>query len=107
MDATALAVAPLFLAFETVLLFFARVLIVWLYESTGRCVLVVGVFHASFDATITKLSREIITASDAVRFLILNSVIVLGACTVILATRLKAGPQRGGPARSSDRSISE
>lgn len=80
---TAFAVAPLFIAFETILLFFARVLIVWLYDGTGRSVLIVGVFHASFDATITKLSREIVPASDAVRFLILTGVIVLGACAVI------------------------
>jgi membrane protease YdiL (CAAX protease family) len=84
---TALAVAPLFLAFETTVLFFARVLIVQLYERTGRSVLLVGVFHASFDATITKLSREIIPASDTERFLLLNSVIVLAAGAVIIAAR--------------------
>lgn len=91
---TALAVAPVFLAFETIVLFFARVLIVWLYESTGRSVLLVGVFHASFDATISKLSREIIPASDTERFLLLNSVIVLAAGAVIIATR---GRFRTGP----------
>jgi membrane protease YdiL (CAAX protease family) len=102
----ALAVAPVFLVYETILLFFARVLIVWLYEGAGRSVLIVGIFHASFDATITKLSREIIPASDAVRFLIVTGVIVLGACAVI-ALSFRAGPRRGGPARSSDRSIRE
>ncbi len=45
---TSLAVSPVFLVFEVVSLFFARVLIVWLYHRTGRSVLVVGVFHASF-----------------------------------------------------------
>jgi membrane protease YdiL (CAAX protease family) len=84
---TALAVAPVFLAFETILLFFARVLIVWLYSRTGRSVLLVGIFHASFDATITKLSREVIPGSDAVRFLIVIGPIVLAACALILATR--------------------
>jgi hypothetical protein len=68
-------------------LFFARVLIIWLYEGTGRSVLLVGIFHASFDATISKLSREIIPASDTERFLLLNGVIVLGASAVIIATR--------------------
>jgi CAAX protease family protein len=84
---TALVVAPAFLAFETIVLFFARVLIIWLYEGTGRSVLLVGIFHASFDATISKLSREIIPASDTERFLLLNGVIVLGASAVIIATR--------------------
>lgn len=84
---TALVVAPVFLAFETIVLFFARVIIVWLYEGTGRSVLLVCIFHASFDATITKLSREIIPASDTVRFLVLNGVIV-GAGTVIAVLML-------------------
>ena len=101
----ALVVAPVFLVFETIVLFFARVLIVWIYDGTGRSVLLVMFFHASFDATITKLSREIIPGSDAVRFLILNAVIVLGACAVIVALRFRAEPRRGGPARSSDHSL--
>jgi membrane protease YdiL (CAAX protease family) len=84
---TALAVAPVFLAYETILLFFARVLIVWLYSRTGRSVLLVGIFHASFDATITKLSREVVPGSDAARFLIVSGPIVLAACALILATR--------------------
>ena len=53
------AVDAVFLAFETIMLFFARVLIVWLYEGAGRSVLIVGIFHASFDATITQaLARD-------------------------------------------------
>ena len=91
---TAIAVSPVFLAFETIVLFFARVLIVWIYDNTGRSVLLVCLFHASFDATITKLSREIIPASDTVRFLVLNAVIVLGAVAVILFTRGLTRPPR-------------
>ena len=82
-----LAVAPVFLAFETVVLFFARVVIVWLYDRTGRSVLVVGIFHASFNATISELSLEIIPASNTVRFLIVTGVIALAAAAVIGFTR--------------------
>jgi CAAX protease family protein len=82
-----LALAPVFLIVETVLLFFARVLIVSLYQSTGRSVLLVGIFHASFDATISKLAKEVIPASNGVRFILLNILIVLGALAVIFATR--------------------
>ena len=46
-----IATAPIFLVFEFVSLFFARVLIVWLYAMTGRSVLLVAIFHASFDAS--------------------------------------------------------
>jgi membrane protease YdiL (CAAX protease family) len=80
-------IAPAFFVIEFVLLFFARVLIVWLYYHTGRSVLLVVLFHASFDATISKLSRELIPSSNAVRFIIVNSVIVLTAGAVIAVTR--------------------
>jgi hypothetical protein len=79
--------ALVFLVVEFVLLFFARVLIVWLYERTGRSVLLVALFHAGFDATITELSRELIPGSNAVRFLIVTSVIVFAAGAVIALTR--------------------
>jgi len=82
-----LAVAPLFLVFEFVSLFFARVLIVWLYEKTGHSILLVAIFHASFDATISKLSVDVFPSSNAARFAILMGVIVAAATSVILATR--------------------
>jgi uncharacterized protein len=76
-----------FLVVEFVLLFFARVVIVWIYEGTGRSVLLVALFHAGFDATISELSRELIPGSNAVRFLIVTCVVVLAAGTVIVLTR--------------------
>ena len=82
-----LALSPVYFLFELVSLFFARVLIVWLYEKTSRSILVVGVFHASFDATISELSREIIPGSDTARILILSGVIVVAAAAVIVFTR--------------------
>jgi uncharacterized protein len=79
--------APFFLVFEFILLFFARVLIVWLYDRTGRSVLLVAIFHASFDASISELSFDIIPGSNVARFLILSGVIVIAATAVIVATR--------------------
>lgn len=89
------APALVFLVIEIVALFFARILIVWLYDRTGRSVLLVAVFHASFDATISKLSFNIIPASNTVRFLVMNSVIVLAAAAVIVATRGRFARARG------------
>jgi uncharacterized protein len=86
-----LAVAPLFLVVEFVSLFFARVLIVWLYDRTGRSILLVAVFHASFDATISKLSVDIFPGSNAARFAILTGVIVGAATSVIAVTRGRFG----------------
>jgi uncharacterized protein len=80
-------VAPVFLIYEFVVLFFARVLIVWLYDRTGRSVLLVAIFHAAFDASISELSFDIIPGSNVARFLILSGVIVMAATAVIVATR--------------------
>jgi membrane protease YdiL (CAAX protease family) len=82
-----LVTAPAFLVFEFISLFFARVLIVWLYSRTGRSVLLVAIFHASFDASISELSFDIIPGSDVARLLILSGVIVISATAVIVVTR--------------------
>jgi membrane protease YdiL (CAAX protease family) len=79
--------APVFLAVEFVALFFARVLIVWLYARTGRSVLLVAIFHAGFDASISELSHDVVPGSNAARFLIFSAVIVLAATAVIVVTR--------------------
>jgi membrane protease YdiL (CAAX protease family) len=79
--------ALIFLVVEFISLFLARVLIVWLYDRTGRSVLLVAGFHASFNATISELSFDIIPASNTARFLILTGVIILGGAAVIAATR--------------------
>jgi membrane protease YdiL (CAAX protease family) len=84
--------APIFLLIEFVALFFARVLFVWFYERTGRSVLLVAVFHASFDASISELSHDIVPASNAARFLLFSAVIVLLATPLIVA-QLRRGPR--------------
>ena len=91
--AFALAFVPalVFLLVEIVVLFFARVVIVWLYNRTGQSVLLVAVFHASFDATISKLSPHIIPESNTVRFIVLSGIVVLWAVGVIVATRGRLG----------------
>jgi CAAX protease family protein len=86
--------ALVFLLIEIVVLFFARVVIVWLYNRTGQSVLLVAVFHASFDATISKLSPHIIPDSNTVRFILLTVVVVLWALAVMVATRGQLGQPR-------------
>ncbi len=82
-----LAIAPIFLVFEFVSLFFARVLFVWLYDRALHSVLIVAVMHASFDASIGELSDDIVPGSDTARLLILSGVIVGAAVAIIVATR--------------------
>ncbi len=98
-----LAVAPLFLAVEFVALFFARVLIVWLYERTGRSILLVAIFHASFDASINKLSPHIVPGSNTARFLLFSAVIVVAATAVIILTRGRFAGGRIHGSRSESR----
>ena len=51
-----LIAVPVVFAIGFVSLFFARALLVWLYNRTGSSVLLVAIFHASFDAAISRLS---------------------------------------------------
>jgi membrane protease YdiL (CAAX protease family) len=86
-----LAVAPVFLAVEFAALFFARVLIVGLYNRTGMSVLLVAIFHASFDASISELSYDVVPGSNTARFVLFTAVIVVAATATIILTRGRVG----------------
>lgn len=47
-----LAIALVSLPVFVVIHFVVRVVLGWLYNSTGRSVLLVGLFHSSFNATV-------------------------------------------------------
>jgi CAAX protease family protein len=87
----ALISAPVIFAIEVVSLFFARALFVWFYNRTGSSVLLVAVFHASFDAAISQLSRDVVPGSNTAGFLIFTGVIVVFATAVIIATKGQLG----------------
>jgi membrane protease YdiL (CAAX protease family) len=72
----ALISAPVVLAIEVVSLFFARAIFVWFYNRTGSSVLLVAIFHASFDAAINQISYDVVPASNSTRFLIFSAVII-------------------------------
>jgi membrane protease YdiL (CAAX protease family) len=87
----ALISAPIVFAVEFVSLFFARALFVWFYNVTAFSVLVVAIFHASFDGAFNQLSHDVVPASSTARFVIFSAVIVLAATTVIIATKGQLG----------------
>jgi uncharacterized protein len=91
-----LIAAPVVFAIEFVSLFFARALFVWFYNRTGYSVLLVAIFHASFDAAINQLSDDVIPGSNTARFLIFSGVIIAAAVAVILATRGQLGRRAQG-----------
>jgi hypothetical protein len=64
---------------------------VWFYNVTLYSVLLVAIFHASFDASINQLSRDTVLASNTARFLIFSAEIVLAAAIVIIATKSQLG----------------
>ena len=72
-------------------MFFARALFVWFYNVTTFSVLLVAIFHASFDGAINQLSYDVVPASNTARFLIFSATIVLAATTVIIATKGRLG----------------
>jgi hypothetical protein len=94
--------APIIFAIEFVALFFARALFVWFYNMTAFSVLLVAIFHASFDASINQLSRDIVPASNTARFLIFSAVIVLAATIMIIATKGQLGRAKAATAAGSD-----
>jgi hypothetical protein len=49
----------------------------WFYNRTGSSVLLVAIFHASFDAAICQLSYDVVPAFNTARFLIFSAVILL------------------------------
>jgi uncharacterized protein len=87
----ALISAPIIFAIEFVSLFFARALFVWFYNVTAFSVLLVAIFHASFDGAINQLSYDVVPASNTVRFLIFSAAILLPATAVIIATKGRLG----------------
>jgi hypothetical protein len=76
---------------EVVCLFLARALFVWFYNVTASSVLLVAIFHTSFDGAINQPSYDIVPASNKGRFLIFSVVIILAATTLIIATKGKLG----------------
>ena len=53
--------------------------------------LLVAIFHASFDTAISRLSYDVVPASNTARFLIFTGVIVAAATAVMIATKGQLG----------------
>ena len=82
-----------YLVFYTFILFFFRVILVWLYNNTGRSVLIVGLFHSSFNTAITRMSADFLP-SRAVGFLLVISIVIVAAVVIIVRTRGRLGYDR-------------
>jgi uncharacterized protein len=63
---------------------FGRVIIMWLYNNTGNSVLLVGIFHSSFNVTTSAFGPFI---PREMSFLIAASVVAVGAVLIAVFTR--------------------
>jgi uncharacterized protein len=65
---------------------FARVVIMWLYNTTGRSVLLVGLFHASFNATLVA-GDEFLPGPAGTTLVIATGIVAVAAVVLAVATR--------------------
>jgi CAAX protease family protein len=90
--ATALMILPILAAAHLC----ARVVFLWLYNATGASVLLVAVFHASFDATVNTFDR-LVPGPDGTALVLATGAIVLAAVGLVVATRGRLAYEKKGP----------
>jgi membrane protease YdiL (CAAX protease family) len=95
-----LASALVFLPILAVMHLFARVVIMWLYNTTGRSVLLVGLFHATFNATLVG-GEEFIPGPAGTALVIATGVIVVAAVALVVATRGRLAYQKSPAVQSA------
>jgi uncharacterized protein len=81
-----------FLGILAILQMFGRIVIMWLYNATGYSVLLVGLFHSSFDATTSAFGRTfVVPGPEGTAFLsgfvIPSAVVAVFAVLVVVFTR--------------------
>ena len=89
---TRLHIALAFLGILAVLQMFGRIVIMWLYNKTGCSVLLVGLFHSSFDATTAAFGRTFVVSGAAGNaflsgFVIPSAVVAAIATLIVVFTR--------------------
>jgi membrane protease YdiL (CAAX protease family) len=83
-----LPIALVYLVFETFVLIFARVVIIWLYNSTSRSLLIAGLFHAVFNTTNNTFGQEFIPGdASGAGFYIASGVVMIAAIVIAMKTK--------------------
>jgi hypothetical protein len=87
-----------FLGILAILQMFARIVMMWLYNATGFSVLLVGLFHSSFNATTAQngFAGEFIPEPAAYGLLMPSAVVAVAAVLIVVLTkgRLAYTPER-------------
>ena len=97
--------ALVLLAVQAIVVIFFRVVIMWLYNSAGRSVLIVALFHSAFNSVTgstdaTRFIREIISGPAALPIALAVVAVVAVLVTVFTRSRLAYEPERTAPAPS-------
>jgi membrane protease YdiL (CAAX protease family) len=100
LEAPQILLALVQLAVQAVASVFLRVVIMWLYNSTGRSVLVVALFHGSFNSVsgskfTMRFMREIIAAPVSILISLAIVALVAVLVTILTRGRLAYEPGRG------------
>jgi uncharacterized protein len=81
-----LALALMYLPVFAVIHLGARVVMAWLYNNTGRSVLLVGLFHSTFDATVW-WANDIVPGPRGTAALLGSGIVVVAAVVLVIVTR--------------------
>jgi uncharacterized protein len=82
-----LRLAFLLLGIFAVAQLFGRVVVMWLYNSAQRSLLLVGLFHATYNTTVNRLGPVFIPGPAETGFWIASSVVAVTAVLILLLTR--------------------
>jgi membrane protease YdiL (CAAX protease family) len=93
-----LATALIFLPILAAAHLCARVVLLWLYNATGASVLLVAVFHASFDATVNGVGLgQLIPGPNGTALVLASGAFLLAAVGLVVATRGRLAYDQKGP----------
>lgn len=76
----------------------SRVIVAWLYNNTARSVLMVGLFHCSFNVTSSDIAGEFIPGPSGETFVLTSGFVVLAAIVIAAVTKGRLS-QRDSAAR--------
>jgi membrane protease YdiL (CAAX protease family) len=66
---------------------FGRVVIMWLYNNTNRSVLLVGLFHSSYNTSVNRFAPAFIPGPAEIGFLIVSGLVAVFAVLLLVFTR--------------------
>ena len=82
-----LAPALVLLVAFTIAQLFGRFVIMWLYNSTNRSVLLVGLFHSSYNTSVNRFAPAFIPGPAETGFLIVSGLVALAAVSLVALTK--------------------